>query len=95
MDLRVVGASFTVRALHCCLRGVSFCDSEVLFSVEVFFFLVRVVGTQGPVYQGCGMVLICIEPDSLGDASGKFFLVLASVNVVLLIVVGVMCAPLC
>jgi hypothetical protein len=38
--------------------------------------------------------LICFESGPLGDASGNFSLVLASVNVVLLTVVGVMCAPL-
>ena len=53
----MVETSFSVRALQCCLRGVSFWDSEVLFSVEGFFGLVLVVGTQGPVYQGCGMVV--------------------------------------
>ncbi len=37
--------------------------------------------------------LKCIEPGPLGDASGKFSLVFASVNVVLLTVFGVMCAP--
>jgi hypothetical protein len=37
--------------------------------------------------------LKCIEPGPLGDASGKFSLVLASVNVVFLTVFGVICAP--
>jgi hypothetical protein len=35
------------------------------------------------------------EPGPLGDASGKFSLVLASVNVIFVTFVGVMCAPLC
>ena len=39
--------------------------------------------------------LKCFEPGPLGDASGKFSLVLAYVNIVLLSVSGVMCTPSC
>ncbi len=44
------------------------------------------------VFRGAS-ALKYIEPGPLGDASGKFSLVLAYVNVVLLTVFGVMCAP--
>ena len=96
----VVGVLFTFRALQC-LLGFDFCFSEVLFSVEGFF----VSGSGGRDARPCvprvrngrcpASALICIEPGPLGDASGKFSLVLASVNAVVKAIAGVMCAPSC
>ena len=97
----MVGASFTVRALQCCLMDVSFCYSEVLFSVEGFFWscsggrdampcVPRVRNGRCP-----ASALKFFEPGSLGDASGNFSLVLAYGNLIFMTVVGVMCAPLC
>ena len=39
--------------------------------------------------------LECFGPGPLGDASGKFSLVLAFVTVIFVTIAGVMCAPLC
>ena len=96
----VVGGLVTFRALQR-LFGCSFSFSEVLFSFEGLF----VSGSGGRDARPCGPMvrndlcpasaLICIEPGPLGDASGKFSHVLASVNVVFKIIVGVMCAPSC
>jgi hypothetical protein len=63
----------------------------VLFGV--FCFLVWVVGTQGPMYPASA--LKCIGPGPLGDASGNFSLVVASVNVGFVTVACVMWMPLC
>jgi hypothetical protein len=97
----VVGASFIVKALHCCLRGISFCVSEVLFSVEGFLLF----GSGGRDARPCvprvrngrcpASALKFFEPGPLGDAPGKFYLVLASVNVIFMAFAGVMCAPSC
>ena len=96
----VGGVLFTFRALQC-LLGFNFCVSEVLFSVEGFCSsgsgerdarpcVPRVRNSRCP-----ASALICIEPGPLVDASGKYSLVLASVNVVVTAFAGVMCAPLC
>ena len=73
------------------------------FLVEFFFFFLggRVARPcVARVHSNClerrpASALICIEPGPLGDASGIFSLVLAFVNVVLLTVFGVVCAPSC
>jgi hypothetical protein len=71
----------------------------ILFGVCCF--LVWVVGTLGPMYQGCTLnrcpasALICNGPGLLGDASGNFSLVVASENVSFVSVVGFIWVPLC
>ena len=96
----MVGASFTVRALQCYLRGAGFSDSEVLSPVEGFLSssggrdarpcVPRVRNGRCP-----ASALKCFETGPLGDASGKFSLVLASVNAIFMAIASVMCAPSC
>jgi len=80
--------------------GVSLCDSVVLFflgGVLLFDFggrdarpcIPRVRDVRCP-----ASAMKCFSPGPLGDASGNFFLVLASVNVFCMTAVGVICAPL-
>ena len=85
-----------------CRWGAAVCwNSGVLFSVLGFLFYGfggRDARLCEPKVRNCrcpASALKCFEPGPLGDALGKFSLVLASVNVFLLTVVGVMCAPLC
>ena len=79
--------------------GFDFVISVVLFSVEGFCISGSGERDARPYVPGVrnsrcpASALMCIEPGPLGDASGKFSLVLASVNVVFTMVVGVMCAP--
>ena len=97
----MTGAYLIVSVLQCWCGGVICWDSGVLFSVLGFLlsgFGGRDARTCEPrVRNGrCPTsALKCLEPGPLGDTSGKFSLVLASVNVVLQTVVGVVCAPLC
>ena len=97
----MVGASFNVTSLQFCLRDVCFCDSEVLFSVKGLFLF----GSGGRDARPCvprmrngrcpASALKCFEPGPKGDASGKFFLVMASVNFIFMTFAGIMCAPSC
>ena len=90
-----------VSRLQCMCRRVVFRNFVVLFSVRGFLLS----GFGGWDARPCeprvrngrcpASALKCFELGPLGDALGKFFLVLASVNVVFVTVVGVMCAPLC
>ena len=86
------------RAMQC-LFGCSFLFSEVLFSFGGLFVSgsggrdARPYGPRVRNVRCPASALMCIEPGPLGDASGRFSLVLASVNIVFTAVVGVMCAP--
>ncbi len=95
----MAGAILVVSGLQCMCRGVVVWNSGVF--VSVWGFLLSGLGGRDArpceprvLFSRCpASALICFEPGSLGDASGNFPLVLASVNVVLLTDVGVMCAP--
>ena len=101
---RVLGVQedvLIISLLQCKCGGVVCWDYGVLFSVLGFLLS----GFGGRDARPCeprvrndrcpASALKCFEPDPLCDASGKFFLVMASVNVVFVTVAGVMCAPLC
>ncbi len=97
----MAGAILVVSGLQCMCRGIVVWNSGVF--VSVWGLLLSGLGCRYArlckprVRNGrCpASALKCFEPGSLGDASGKFSLVLASVSVVLLTDVGVMCAPSC
>ena len=96
----MAGAILVVSALQCRCRRVSFCNSDALFFVWVFLSGLgdRDVRPCVPrMHNGrcLASALKCFGPDPLGDASGKFSLVLAYVNAIFFTIVGVMCAPLC
>jgi hypothetical protein len=99
--LGVTGAILIVNVLQCMCGGVVCWDYGVLFSILGFLLS----GFDGRDARPCeprvsngrcpASALKCFEPGPLGDASGFFPLMLASVNVDLMTVVGDMYAPLC
>ena len=94
-------ASLGVRASQCRGRTISFSIFDVLFFVWGFLFS----GLGGRAARPCvprllygrcpASALKRFGPGPLGDASGNFSLVLASMNVIFVTIDGVMCAPLC
>ena len=95
-DLEVAGASLFIRALRCRIRDVCFCGFDVLFFVWGFLFsdfggrdampyIPRVRDDRCP-----ASALKCCRLGPLGDASGSFSLVLASVCGSFVSVVGFM-----